>query len=290
MTQRNVPVLVSVALLSRNGGRSLIDTLRKIRNQKSVLPFEIVIVDSGSTDGTLGELRRLADQFLEIPAKEFNFGLTRDLSFSVAKGSYIATLSQDAVPCDDHWLKNLYETLNSDEKLAAVSGRSLQREGSREFYWTKTGFYYFTGDYKEWLRQSGGRSLSNVNACYRRSAWEKVHFGPGEMGEDQRFAQKALALGYGIGEAPDACVFHSHDYNLKQLFLRSSNEAVGFRDMGIRYGAFDMLRDIAGPKKFIRLVRGILHGEVQTPAELLFPFLKPVWTYRAHRSTLGYRS
>lgn len=282
--------IISVAILSKNGGRSLIETLHRVRNQKSLPPFEIVIVDSSSTDGTAGELRRLADQFLEIPAREFNFGLTRDLSFSIAKGSCIATLSQDAVPCGDHWLKNLYEALNSDERLAAVSGRSLHRDGSREFYWTKTGFYYFTGDYQEWLRQSGGRSLSNVNACYRRSAWEKVRFGPSEMGEDQRFAQKALALGYGIGEVPEACVFHGHDYDLKQLSRRCFNEAVGFRDMGIRYGALAMLRDIAGPRKFVHLARGTVRGEVRTAAEFLFPFLKPVWTYQAHRSTLGYRS
>lgn len=289
MKTDNIP-LVSVVLLTKNGGEVLIESLQEIRDQQFARPCEVIIVDSGSTDGTLEKIKACADQFAQIPSDQFNFGLTRDLGFSLAKGQFIATLSQDAIPANRRWLKNLVEPFQHNDSLAAVSGRTLMNDGVREFFWSRIGFYYFTSDFKKWIEQTGGKSLSNVNACYRKDAWEKINFGSCEMGEDQRFVRRALALGFEIGEAPHATVYHGHNYTLGSLFLRSFNEAICFRDLGIHYGIAHLFRDIIGPKKYLRLLNGLVRGDVRNPAEFIFPFVKPVYTYMGHKSKKGYRA
>ena len=92
--------LVSIVLLTKNAGPEFEKTLQAIAGQEAVYPFEVIAVDSGSTDGTLELLDRFNVKSYSIPPSDFNFGLTRNHAFSLAGGDFIITISQDVVPCD----------------------------------------------------------------------------------------------------------------------------------------------------------------------------------------------
>lgn len=89
--------LITVAICSFNGERYLEKTLISVLAQ-DYSNFEIVIIDDGSTDGTISIIERFADQNKCIrPFFRTNHGLpaSRNFAFAQAKGAWIAIVDQD---------------------------------------------------------------------------------------------------------------------------------------------------------------------------------------------------
>ncbi len=77
--------------------------------------------------------------------------------------------------------------------------------------------------------------FSNVNSAIKRSVWKKIKFNEELIiSEDHDWAKRANELGYKIDYVPDAAVFHSHNYGLKQVFKRYFDSGVSFSQMGIK--------------------------------------------------------
>ena len=92
--------IISIVILTRNAGPEFRSTLTQIYSQETQDAFEVILVDSGSTDQTLEIANAFPVRKFAIPSGEFNFGLTRNYAFSLARGEFVVTLSQDAVPLD----------------------------------------------------------------------------------------------------------------------------------------------------------------------------------------------
>ena len=91
------PPLITVAICSFNGERYLERTLVSVLAQ-DYANFEVVIVDDGSTDGTISIIKRFAGRNECIrPFFRSNHGLpaSRNFLFAQAKGSWIAIIDQD---------------------------------------------------------------------------------------------------------------------------------------------------------------------------------------------------
>ena len=88
---------ISVLLCVFNGGIHLKKAVRSILNQ-SIKDLELVVVNDGSTDDAVEEIRQLADDRIHILDKP-NSGLTKSLNFGLrhCRGAYIAR--QDADDC-----------------------------------------------------------------------------------------------------------------------------------------------------------------------------------------------
>jgi glycosyltransferase involved in cell wall biosynthesis len=89
--------LITVAICSFNGERYLEKTLASVLAQ-DYPNFEIVIVDDGSTDGTIPIIERFAGQNKCVrPFLRSNHGLpaSRNFLFTQAKGEWIAIIDQD---------------------------------------------------------------------------------------------------------------------------------------------------------------------------------------------------
>jgi glycosyltransferase involved in cell wall biosynthesis len=92
----NLP-LITVAICSFNGEQYLEKTLNSVLAQE-YSNFEIVIVDDGSTDGTISVIERFAGRNKCIrPFFRSNHGLpaSRNFAFAQAKGEWIAIIDQD---------------------------------------------------------------------------------------------------------------------------------------------------------------------------------------------------
>jgi len=226
----------SVVVLTLNAGPDFAATLDGVFAQKTGSEFEVLVLDSGSTDGTPDLARARGAAVHDVPGPTFDHGATRDLGLSLAGGEYVALLVQDAVPLDDRWLAAMIRDLEDDPLVAGVYGRQLPRPESTPLARVLVTDAPTAG--LERREQSAGgperygalppaerRALAlfdNVSSCLRRSAWEEIPFGRTGFGEDLRWGERAVALGHKLVYEPRSAVVHSHErgflYDLRRHY------------------------------------------------------------------------
>lgn len=279
--------MVSIVYLTKNGGVLFRQSLESVFRQDINSPFEVIAIDSGSTDGTLDVLSKYPVRVEHIAADKFNFGLTRDLGFSIAQGEILVALSQDAVFTGSDGLRHLCEPFN-DTFVASVQGREIPWPDRDIFFWNKIGQFYFTRETKRWRKSHQGVGLSFVNCAVRRSIWERNLLGQVEMSEDKVFQKMLAEQGHKIVFAPKATVWHSHQYDRESLAKRCINEGLGWKEVGIDYTRGDMRWDMFHPLIWLFLAYGLMTLQIRTSAELLFPWVRPINLYKGNHSTGGY--
>ncbi len=215
----------SITIITKNEGPNIGPCLESVFSQKDVGPFEVVLVDSGSTDATVEIASRFPIRIEQIPAKAFHHARTRNLASSLTSAPIIVGLSGDAVPASDKWLHNILANF-SDPTVGAVYGRQLPKPGSTaERHGTFEMVYGEQRIVKDPKHRNGAGyrfyHFSDVNAAIRRSIWERTPF-PEELKtfEDLGIAKRILDSGWKIVYDPEAPVFHSHRYTSVQLFKR----------------------------------------------------------------------
>lgn len=280
-------IKASIVYLTKNGGALFRQSLDSVLSQKAPFGFEVVAVDSGSNDGTLEVMKAQKVRVYSIKPEEFNFGLTRDYGFSLARGEIVIAISQDAVPVGRDWLKDLVAPFE-DASVGAVQCTDSQEQGADAFYWSRTGLFYFTRECADWLSKHKGLGLSFVCCAVRKAAWEKNRLGPVEMSEDKVFQKKLEEKGWRIVLREEAAVLHSHSYGVSELAKRCENEGFGWRNAGQEYSFFEMALDLFNPRVMFAYIRGLLLLRMRRPSEFLFPFIRPVFVFKGNRFTKGY--
>lgn len=247
------PTKASVIIPTLNGGEMFTELLERIEAQKVQWPFELVIVDSGSTDDTVSQARKLPfTNVIEIDKKQFQHGRTRNLGAARSTGEYILFLTQDALPADSFWLYNFVSTMDRFPEAAGGFGKHFaHRDASAptklEMRNHFAGFNQFPlmvskyTDLPKW--NSGDRGWRQVlhyysdnNSCMRRSAWNEMPYPEISYGEDQLWAQQAMLRGWNKIYCPNAIVQHSHEYDYEETLERAEVEAWFFR----KYFGYDM--------------------------------------------------
>ncbi len=89
-----------------------------------------MIVDSGSTDGSVDIAERHGALVHRIDKSEFSHGGTRNLLMELASGDHVAFLTQDATPASPRWLAALLEGFEQADDVAAVFGPHDARPGA----------------------------------------------------------------------------------------------------------------------------------------------------------------
>jgi rhamnosyltransferase len=226
---------VSIVLPTRNGAETLPAVLDAVSRQRVDFPFDVIAVDSASSDGTAGLLRRRVDRLISIEAGAFDHGLTRNLAIEHATGELVVLLVQDAVPVSDNWLAELTAPLVADERLAGVFARQRPRPDAGPI-----ARYYL----ERWLAASESPrtaavtsaaelvaleplaqlelcAFDNVCSCIRRSVWSRHPFRSTPIAEDIEWAREVLLAGYKLAYVPRAEVIHSHDRSAWYEFTRT---------------------------------------------------------------------
>lgn len=274
---------------TRNAGPSYARTLDAIRDQATNESVELIALDSGSIDGTLDALRIHGVRIIEIPADDFDWGRARNRLFEESKGEIVICLSQDAIPASNNWLDRLIAPLE-DPEVAASCGSSIPdpNRSFDQFQWEKNGYYYFTREIKK-FNAKYGKGLSFANCAVRRAAWEQAGIGPQATGEDFQFQTRLHEAGLRIAFPDDAPVLHHHNYKLRALWRRCRNEGLALRTLDCAYTEWDLISDLASLPKYIQYVREIRRGSLRSPAEWLFPWIRPIAVYTGSRFAKEYR-
>ncbi|GAO22291.1 family 2 glycosyl transferase [Alicycliphilus sp. B1] len=245
----------SVLIPVKNGGALLGEVLDAVLAQSTPWPFEVVVVDSGSRDGSVECARQRGVRVEVIPAAEFGHGRTRNYLASLSRGDFLVFITQDARPADAHWLRHLVEGCDSAPDVAGAFGPHRAHPGARHVTERELA-EHFAGfgsvlsrvqleDRERFDREVGYRQwlhfFSNNNSCLRRSVWEKLPFPDVMFAEDQTWMLSAIKAGYAKAFVPEAAVYHSHDFGVWETLQRNFDEASSFqRDFG-----YDMQRSLA---------------------------------------------
>src|ERR671914_2533109 len=212
----------------KDGGPLLERALEAVRAQGDL---ELIVIDSGSRDGSQDVARGVADELIEIPPEEFGHGRTRNLGAERASGELICFLTQDAVP-EPGWLGAFREAFALDERVGAAFGPHLPWPDTSPMIARELTEFFagFAPDGRPALHRAGDLAfLSNVNACYARACWEEVRFADLEYAEDQAFGAAMLEAGWVKVFHPDAAVRHAHDYGPAEFMKRYFDEYRGLR-------------------------------------------------------------
>jgi glycosyltransferase involved in cell wall biosynthesis len=228
----------SVLILCKNEAANLGPCLEGVFGQKGAGEFEVVVVDSGSTDGTVEVARRYPVRVEEIPKGTFHHARTRNHAAELARGEILVYLAADAFPATEEWLKELVKEFE-DKNVGAAYGRHVPKAGSGFEREDALGTVY--GE-ERMVKEPASRDrlgyryyhMSTVNAAIRRDVWAATKF-PEELKvfEDLGIAKRILDGGWKIVYEPRASVYHSHEHTTAGLFKRYFDIGYTLRKLGI---------------------------------------------------------
>jgi rhamnosyltransferase len=214
---------VSIVLRTKNEQARLRGTLESIFAQDYVDGFEVVVVDSGSTDNTLNILRAYQVRLIEIPCQQFSYGRALNVGIEAGYGSLSVLVSAHATPGDRRWLKYLTAPFES-ELIAGVHGRQIPWPDCNPLARRDLGGQF--GLERKSSRDDA--SFSSANCAIRKAIWAAIPYDESMPGvEDRAWAKRVQQLGYCIAYEPQATVFHSHNETCAQMFRRSRREWYG---------------------------------------------------------------
>lgn len=235
-----------------NGETYLGDILRMVFSQEVNFDYEVLIIDSGSTDSTLAIIEKYKKKhknlrLLQIPNSEFGHGKTRQRAAELADGEFVVYITHDAIPAHKHWLEEMLAPFALNDKVMAVLGKQDPRVGcfplmkydiQGVFSNLGSGYagvtLYYDGSF---IKDQGTRDLasfySDVNSATRRDfLLNKIPYRDVPYAEDQLFGSEVIKAGYIKAYNPRANVWHSNDIPLKEYKSRIFDETVGLRRTG----------------------------------------------------------
>lgn len=222
---------ISVVIPVRNEVSKIRACIDGILSQ-SVPVKEIIVVDSGSTDGTLEILREYNKvKIVEIPGDQFNHGETRNVGVSHATGDFCLLTVGDARPVDNQWIEKLLSGFDHSQ-VAGVCGQQVvpHEKDKNPIQWfrpvseAQVFKYTFTPEQFEKLSPQKKRSVcgwDDVTALYRTEILKKIPFQRTTFAEDALWAKDALLAGYTIVYNTNARVYHYHFEDADFTFKRS---------------------------------------------------------------------
>lgn len=218
MSQPQLSALVRCRDEVRGIGR-LIDGLRAQTVGNSI---EIVVVDSGSRDGTLEEVRRRGVEPIEISPAEFTYGRALNLAAAAASAPLCAAISAHARPLDEGWAARMMSAFENP-RIACAFG---QRVGPD--------LEPLTGPLLQDVKHADAFPFigySNSAGGFRRELWARRPFDERLVAsEDREWAWYWLKQGWLVLLDPALAVHHSHaDEGPLRTFVRARTYVSGTR-------------------------------------------------------------
>lgn len=121
---------LSALIRCRDEERGIGRLIDALRDQTIADAIEIVVIDSGSRDGTLAEVRRRAIEPLEIQPDEFTYGRALNLAANAAAAPLCVAISAHARPRDSGWAERMVRAFE-DDRVACAFGQRMHPDEPR---------------------------------------------------------------------------------------------------------------------------------------------------------------
>lgn len=237
-------MLSSIVIRTLNEARYLDDLLTMIALQRTeALDHEVVVIDSGSTDGTLEIAQKHGARITTITKQEFSFGRSLNRGSDFARGDILVFISGHCVPVDETWLQALCQPI-ADGVVSYTYGRQVGDDDSN-FSERRIFAKYFPETSQV---PQEGFFCNNANAAISRAAWEPHRFDEELTGlEDMALAKVIVRAGLKVGYVAEAPVFHHHDESWASVRRRFEREALALQKImpEVHLSRLDVVRYIA---------------------------------------------
>lgn len=255
---------VSVVIPTLNAGAEFVPLLRKLKTQRGVRHIELLVLDSGSRDGTVAAAQAAGARVVTVGPGEFSHSGTRNRGAELATGTHLLFMVQDAYPIGDWWLHGLLRYLldHSAHGLAALSCTEYCRDDSDLMYECNIASYYLflgcketdrlaqlAGTGHESLRTMG--QLSDIACLIERERFLQYRY-RGEFAEDLDLGVRLIQDGHRIAMLASVKVIHSHNRPALYYLKRSMVDIVFLKR---RFADFERPRPVSA--------QGLLAGAVQ---------------------------
>jgi len=230
---------LSVVVPTWSGGARFRELLVALASQQVPGGFQLVVIDSGSRDGTAEAARAAGARVESIPQAEFNHGATRNRAIAASSGAIVALLTQDALPIGRDYLTHLCAAFDNP-RVDGAYARQFPRPdcdpilAERLRRWSASRGepalqVFAPGDAAAsralWdalppLERYFSCIFDNVASAVRRSSWERQPFPARTFGEDVAWGRAILLSGGAIAYEPRAMVEHSHRISMRREFQR----------------------------------------------------------------------
>lgn len=235
-------MLVSIVIRTLNEAKHLPALLSMIRAQ--VMPdgtgVEVVLVDSGSTDGTVDIAEQGGCRIVRIRKEDFSFGRSLNMGCAAARGEVLVFVSGHCIPCNESWLGKLIAPLGVDHVAYSYGGQI--GNGTTSFSERQIFAKYFPTQSR--IPQEGFY-CNNANAALLRVDWQQTRFDEEITGlEDMHLAKELVRRGRRVAYVAEASVFHLHDETWRQVKRRFEREAIALQRImpEVHLGMFDVFR------------------------------------------------
>lgn len=189
--------------------------------------FEVILVDSGSTDGTLEVARQYPVDIVYIDPEDFSFGRALNYGCEAADGEFCVFASAHVYPKRKDWLEKLLEKFD-DPDVALVYGKQRGNETTK---------FSERQVFRRWfpnhdIDNQSSPFCNNANCAIRRELWEEYPYDETLTGlEDLDWAKRVQEDGWEISYASDAEIIHVHDETSREVFNRYRREAIAHKQI-----------------------------------------------------------
>ncbi|GMK37426.1 glycosyl transferase [Paenibacillus sp. CCS19] len=212
-----IPTYNGLPLLQR-----LIQSIR-IHTDERVTPYELIVVDNGSNDGTAEWCAGRGITFIAISANA-GFPAACNKGLRIASGDQLMLLNNDIV-ATPNWLLNLSAGLAQEPGIGLAGPVTNYASGQQQVTYSFDGLEQFMRIAEQTNRPDPSareRVLRIVGLCmlFKREVYEKVgeldeRFSPGHY-EDDDYCLRIRMNGYGLMMCRDALIYHEGSASFRQ--------------------------------------------------------------------------
>jgi rhamnosyltransferase len=220
---RPFPQAISVVMRSFNEAWAIGDTITQLFAQDFDGEIELIVIDSGSSDGSIEIIRKTGRaKLIQIPLGTYVPGVVLNQGAREATHDWIVYLNADATPVGKNWLTALIEPCLGDPKFGAGFSRQIPRPDCKAvFAHDYDRCFGPDRDSKNW-----DHFFSMVSSITHRSVLDQHPIREDlQYAEDDEWTRRLAAAGFSIPYAIDSVVMHSHNYTIKQSYKRLFGDA-----------------------------------------------------------------
>jgi rhamnosyltransferase len=214
--------------------------------------WRLYAIDSGSTDGTLEEIRDFPpDELVQIAPADYEPGPVLNRMVGMTSEPLVVFLNADAIPLDDRWLETLVAPVETGDAEATMSVQVARADADFIVAYDYARAY----DPKN-IKEENEDFFSAVACCFRRTLWEKHPFKDKGYSEDLAWARQCRQDGARFRLVTASRVEHSHNFTIAGVHKKRCRHGRAYVDIfGARPAPF-----VQTAKCAREIVRDLLHA------------------------------